>query len=56
MGVSNDQPPVRVGDIAAHTKRSKALRAFVAETNRGGRVWFLASEADLVARLSAEAD
>lgn len=41
-----------LGDIAAHLKRSSALRAFVAESNRGSSLWFLADRDELDARLA----
>jgi Domain of unknown function (DUF4180) len=34
---------VIIGDISRHLDESSALRAFVAESNRGKEVWFLAS-------------
>jgi hypothetical protein len=40
-----------LGDIGAHTEQSTALTAFVAESNRGGQLWFLPDEAALAARL-----
>lgn len=36
-----------VGDIAAHLARSKALRDFVYESNRGRHVWFVEDMAEL---------
>lgn len=44
---------VFVGDIAQHLEASASFRDFVAETNRGDEVWFVATEAELHARLSA---
>ena len=41
-----------VGDISAHLARSETLRAYVAETNRGRQVWFVADLAELDARLA----
>src|SRR5260221_14436714 len=41
-----------VGDIARHLTESSALRAFVAESNRGKEVWFLASFDELNDRLA----
>jgi hypothetical protein len=41
-----------VGDIDAHLARSGALRAFVAESNRGRHVWFLPDAAALETRLA----
>ena len=43
---------VIVGDISRHLAESSALRAFVAESNRGKEVWFLASLDDLEQRLA----
>ena len=43
---------VIVGDIGAWTKRSGPLRDFVAESNRGQAVWFVADLAALAARTS----
>ena len=40
-----------VGDISRHLDESSALRAFVAESNRGKDVWFLASREELNDRL-----
>jgi hypothetical protein len=40
-----------VGDISGFLAESSALRAFVAESNRGKDVWFLASRAELGQRL-----
>jgi Domain of unknown function (DUF4180) len=42
-----------VGDIAHHLRASAALRALVAESNRGGQVWFVADRAELDAKLTA---
>lgn len=41
-----------VGDVSEHLERSSALRAFVAESNRGGQLWFVADADELAARLS----
>ena len=41
-----------VGDISRHLTESSALRAFVAESNRGKEVWFLASLDELERRLA----
>jgi hypothetical protein len=41
------------GDIGAHLAASSALRAFVAESDRGRQLWFVARADDLAARLSA---
>jgi hypothetical protein len=45
-----------VGDISAHLERSAALRAFVAESNRGRQLWFLPTQTDLDDRLRQESD
>lgn len=42
-----------VGDISRHLEASSALRAFVAESNRGTQLWFLDSDTELSARLAA---
>lgn len=41
-----------LGDITPYTAASQALRAFVAESNRGGQLWFVADLAELRARLA----
>jgi Domain of unknown function (DUF4180) len=41
-----------IGDISAHLAASESLRDFVAETNRGRQVWFVADLAELDARLA----
>jgi uncharacterized protein DUF4180 len=46
---------VVVGDVSGHVDQSTALRDFVRESNRGGQLWFVADEAELVARLGATA-
>ncbi len=43
---------VIVGDISGFLAESSALRAFVAESNRGKDVWFLASLEELSDRLA----
>lgn len=43
---------VILGDISAHTARSKALASLVQESNRGRDVWFLTDLAELDARLA----
>jgi len=43
-----------VGDIAAHTEASNALRDFVRESNRRKQNWFLNTQAELRERLAAE--
>ncbi|GAA4099515.1 DUF4180 domain-containing protein [Actinomadura miaoliensis] len=40
-----------VGDISTHLQASSALRAFVAESNRGRHVWFATTLDDLTTRL-----
>jgi hypothetical protein len=42
-----------VGDIAGYLSASTALRAFVAESNRGRQLWFLDTLDDLADRLAA---
>jgi Domain of unknown function (DUF4180) len=42
---------VVVGDVSEFVAGSTALRDFVAETNRGRQVWFVADENELAARL-----
>lgn len=42
---------VIVGDVSGFLAKSSALRAFVAESNRGKDVWFLASLEELSDRL-----
>ncbi|WP_273820457.1 DUF4180 domain-containing protein [Pseudomonas asplenii] len=44
-----------IGDLSAHTRGSKALAEFVAESNAGGNVWFVSSWAALLARLTETA-
>ena len=46
---------VIVGDISRHLAESSALRAFVAESNRGKEVWFLANRDELEHRLAPAA-
>jgi hypothetical protein len=43
-----------IGDIGTFESRSDAFRAFVAESNRGEHIWFLADEAALTARLTGQ--
>ncbi len=43
---------VILGDISGFLAESSALRAFVAESNRGKEVWFLASRDELNDRLA----
>jgi hypothetical protein len=43
-----------IGDISAQLDGSAALRAFVAESNRGRQLWFLPTQADLDDRLNRE--
>lgn len=40
-----------LGDISQHLARSEALRDFVAETNRGNQLWFVATSQELDQRL-----
>jgi hypothetical protein len=42
---------VVVGDVSVHLAGSSALRDFVREANRGGQVWFVATEDELDDRL-----
>ncbi|GAA4905914.1 hypothetical protein HD597_003141 [Nonomuraea thailandensis] len=41
-----------VGDAAPHAAASNAVRAWIAEANRGEQLWFVRDEAELAARLS----
>ena len=43
---------VILGDISRHLAESSALRAFVAESNRGKEAWFLATRDELDRRLA----
>ncbi|MGH7925677.1 MAG: DUF4180 domain-containing protein [Candidatus Binatus sp.] len=43
---------VIIGDISRHLAESSALRDFVAESNRGNEVWFLATRGELNERLT----
>jgi Domain of unknown function (DUF4180) len=43
---------VILGDLSAYTASSAALRAFVAESNRGRAIWFLDDLDELDARLA----
>jgi len=43
---------VVVGDIAAHTEASTALRDLVTESNRGRQIWFVDDLDELAGRLS----
>lgn len=40
-----------IGDISRHTEESSSLRAFVYESNRGERVWFLPNLEEFSQRL-----
>jgi uncharacterized protein DUF4180 len=40
-----------VGDISHHVAKSSALGAFVAESNRGGQLWFVPTKEDLAEKL-----
>ena len=42
-----------VGDLSRQMSESRPLADFVAESNRGDHVWFVADEAELEARLAA---
>jgi hypothetical protein len=42
-----------VGDLSAQTAASSALRAFVAESNRGDWIWFVPDQEMLHARVAA---
>ena len=42
-----------IGDISVQAGNSEALRAFIAESNRGRQVWFVADMAELERRLGA---
>ena len=53
--VTYQMPLVIVGDIARHTTASAALRAFVAESNRGEQIWFVADRDELDARVATMA-
>jgi len=44
-----------VGDVALAASRSQPLSDFIAESNRGRHVWFVADMDDLAARLAANA-
>jgi len=43
---------VILGDISRHVAKSRALKAFVYETNRGTQVWFLTDLQELDERLN----
>lgn len=43
-----------VGDLSRHLDASSALRDFVAESNRGRQVWFVADLAELDTRLARQ--
>jgi hypothetical protein len=40
-----------LGDLRDHLARSETFASFVAETNRGSQLWFLADSAELADRL-----
>jgi hypothetical protein len=42
-----------LGDVSVHTSQSRAFGDFVAESNRGQTVWFLARRDDLEKRLGS---
>lgn len=46
---------VVLGDISEHTTASAAFRDYVRETNAGEHVWFVADDAELAARVGADA-
>ncbi len=46
---------VIMGDLAALSAQSRALRDFIQESNRGESVWFVASPEELERRLAARA-
>lgn len=50
--VTYRQRLVILGDITEHLARSRALRDFVYETNRGTQVWFLTNLQELDERLN----
>jgi hypothetical protein len=43
------------GDVSAHMRRSPTFRAFAEEANRARHVWFVTDDAELEARLAAQA-
>jgi hypothetical protein len=43
-----------LGDISRYLTRSETFASFVAETNRGRQLWFVADTEDLAARLAAK--
>jgi hypothetical protein len=43
-----------LGDISRYVTRSETFASFVAETNRGRQLWFVADPEDLAARMAAE--
>jgi hypothetical protein len=45
---------VVVGDISHHVAKSSALGAFVAESSRGGQLWFVPTKEDLAEKLRQE--
>lgn len=53
--VTYQLPLVIVGDIARYTAASAALRALVAESNRGDQIGFAADRVELEARVAAMA-
>lgn len=44
-----------IGDLSAELTRSRPLRDFVRESNEGSQIWFIATLADLSARLGHSA-
>jgi hypothetical protein len=43
-----------VGDITEHSERSRALRDFVKECNRGAQIWFVKDREEFARRLGEE--
>jgi hypothetical protein len=43
-----------LGDVSRYVTRSETFASFVAETNRGRQLWFVADAEDLAARLAAK--
>ena len=43
-----------IGKIAQHLERSRALRDFVTECNRGRQIWFVEDHEELAGRLGQE--
>lgn len=49
--VNYEMRVVILGDVSAAAARSKPLRDFIGETNRGRQVWFMPDKAALAERL-----